>query len=402
MVLSSFWDKSSKHVMFEQYPDSFAHWQRSQPLEQSRQKLLDLVESKMGVPVFRTEERSMSVSNLTLEVELEDGQQYIVRVPILPSSEKDNAYVARSLEKFNCEVALLAWLTEETSLPVPHVYHVVCSSPDDSCTFAIVEKLPGRCLLNVYGGLPYSEKESIVHATADVMLQLAQLNVPQQIGTPMIMDGVVVTVPLIPVEPEIVPERIFDTLEDYIYALIEVRRRSTRVACDDASRAAANLALDRLTAELPAIFARVSAPSYRRCVLNHEDMRETNVLMDAQGKLTGIVDWEFHSTKPLVLAARYPVWIRYDGIYDPRFALSEGTCWVCSPEDAARLRALYSDIVKSKDEDYWRALVEGELLRQIEEWLVEQGQDMGLVGFSRWMDSAFPTTSSEQYTRRSG
>ena len=46
-------------------------------------------------------------------------------------------------------------------------------------------------------------------------------------------------------------------------------------------------------------------------------------------------------------------------------------------------------IVKSKDEVYWRALVDGELLRQIEEWLVEKEEDMGLAVFSRWMDNAF-------------
>ena len=176
------------------------------------------------------------------------------------------------------------------------------------------------------------------------MWELAALEVPQRIGTTFIHDGAIDTIPLIVPEPDIIPERVFDTLEDYIYALVDVLRNSPRIGSDTNSRADANTVLNRLVNELPAIFLGLSRPMHRRCILSHDDLRETNVLVDERGQVRGVIDWEYHSTKPMVLAARYPVWLRYDGIYDPRFAF-EDWWWVTSADDAAKLRELFSEVI---------------------------------------------------------
>lgn len=241
------------------------------------------------------------------------------------------------------------------------------------------------------------------------MLEIASLEVPQAIGTVTFRNGVAETIPLIVAEPAITPERVFATLEEYLYSLVDVLRHSDRIGSDPASKANANEVLDRLTQELSGILGKLSGAVYRRCVLSHDDLRETNVLVDEQGHLTGIVDWEFHSTKPIVLAARYPVWVQYSGIHDPRFA-NEYACWVSSPEDAARLKALYSQVsyceaitlrcfnltdsipfqvIKESDEEYWHALDDGEVLRHIEEWLTETCPDPGCARLSWWMDTMF-------------
>ena len=49
--------------------------------------------------------------------------------------------------------------------------------------------------------------------------------------------------------------------------------------------------------------------------------------------------------------------------------------------------------VKSKNEDYWRALVDGELLRQSYEWLIDPSVDLGCAAMERWMDDAFGSNS---------
>ncbi|KAI0808352.1 hypothetical protein C8Q74DRAFT_131080 [Fomes fomentarius] len=388
MSPSSFWDRDGNHTLLDPYPDSFAHWQRGQPLDGARQALLTRLETLLGATIVRTEDRSLSVTNLTLEIELEGGEQAIIRMPVFQSSDDTTSvYVSRSPEKFDSEIGLMGWLAQRTTLPVPRIRRLVCV-PEESQPLAVIEKLPGDCLLNVYGGLPLASKELITREIANAMLEIASLEVPQGIGTVTFRNGVAETIPLIVAEPAITPERVFATLEEYLYSLVDVLRHSDRIGSDSASKATANGVLDRLTHELSGILGKLSGATYRRCVLSHDDLRETNVLVDEQGHLTGIVDWEFHSTKPIVLAARYPVWIQYSGIHDPRFA-NEYACWVSSPDDAARLKALYSQVIKERDEEYWHALVDGEVLRHIEEWLTETCPDPGCQRLSWWMDTMF-------------
>lgn len=81
-----------------------------------------------------------------LEVETEDGRWEIVRAP------------KQGLEMFKSEVALLAWLKRRSLIPVPRLHCVVRQSPTESHTFAVMEKLPGDCLMNVFGGLSYEDK----------------------------------------------------------------------------------------------------------------------------------------------------------------------------------------------------------------------------------------------------
>ena len=157
-------------------------------------------------------------------------------------------------------------------------------------------------------------QEAIVRDIADAMLELSKVVVPQRIGTTAITDELVAVVTLVPINEDIAPRKVFDTLEDYIYHLIESTRVSERVGIDPAARAQANKALDRLVVKLPGIFQRLSGPEYRRCVLSHDDLRETNVLMDHHG-LTGR-----HRAFPSLSAA----WLAaadVEGISDARSSL---------------------------------------------------------------------------------
>ena len=181
---------------------------------------------------------------------------------------------------------------------------------------------------------------------ADMLHSLSKLDMPQQIGTTMIHGNVVHIVPLVSIIPDFTFSRVFESLEEYMFALVELKRKSDRVGTDALSKASANKVLDHLAAKLPAIFRRLASPNYRRCVLSHDDLNETNILLDNHGRITGIVDWEYHSVRPIVLAAQYPCWLRYDGIYDPRFAVAE-KWWTASPEDAARLRGVFAQVSSS-------------------------------------------------------
>ncbi len=45
--------------------------------------------------------------------------------------------------------------------------------------------------------------------------------------------------------------------------------------------------------------------------------------------------------------------------------------------------------MKAQNEDYWRALIDGELLRRAYEWLTDPSVDPGCAAMARWMDDAF-------------
>ena len=61
---SSFWDRDGKLTLLDPYPDSFAQWTPGKPLDQSRVALLVEVEAALGAAVIRTEDRSVSVTNV--------------------------------------------------------------------------------------------------------------------------------------------------------------------------------------------------------------------------------------------------------------------------------------------------------------------------------------------------
>ncbi|KAM5530931.1 hypothetical protein V8D89_015376 [Ganoderma adspersum] len=275
----------------------------------------------------------------------------------------------QDLSLFIGEIALLQWLeAHDVALPIPRILAIVHQSDDEPYSFSIIEKLPGDCVLNAFGGAPFDIKESIVRKMANFMLELNSVVVPQRIGTTVIRSNVIDLIPLIPVFSAFNTARVFDTLEEYMLFLMQAKRESGYVGSDDDCRARANAVLDRLLEVLPPVLQRLSSTVYRHCVLSHDDLNETNILVGSDGDLTGIIDWEYHSTRPVVLAAEYPRYLRYDGIHDPRFAL---------------------DVVKAQNEDYWRALVDGELLRQVYEWLTEGRVDPGCAAMGRWMNEAF-------------
>ncbi|KAI0695065.1 kinase-like domain-containing protein [Cerioporus squamosus] len=373
MALATFWDGHGQLQVLDEFPYSEEHWSLGEEIDDTRRALLDRIEVALSSKIVSTEVRAPGPRNLVLEVELEDGRREIVRVPL------------QGVERFESEVALLAWLSRRSPIPVPRLRCVVRRSTTELHTFAVMEKLPGNCLTNVFGRLSYDDKVSIVRDTAKIMVQLSELAVPAQIGVTLIQgDDVSV------IAPPGGSGRVFDTLDEYMYARIEARRASPQIGSDDADRTRADAALTRLAEALPHILARLSSPLYRRCVLRHNDLNGTNILVD-ENHVSGIIDWEFHTTIPIVLAAKPPFFVRYDGVNDPQFNTDKvlSMLWVATGEDASKLHTVYTETVKELNEEYWRVLIDGKLLQQIEEWLSDDELDPGCDRMSAWMDTVF-------------
>lgn len=131
--------------------------------------------------------------------------------------------------------------------------------------------------------------------------------------------------------------QLFDTLEDWLAALVAARARSD----DPAEGREGERVLTRLAAELS---ARLARPAPRRCVLVHGDLNHSNILLDAGGDITGIIDREYASIRPAVMVADYLGFLRYDGVADPALESNKNAFWLASPQDAATLRTLYLEV----------------------------------------------------------
>ena len=88
--------------------------------------------------------------------------------------------------------------------------------------------------------------------------------------------------------------------------------------------------------------------THLRLVPTHEDLNTHNILCDRSGEITGIIDWEFHSIKPAVIATSYPPWTSHSGVHclvetlqqDSRFS----SYFLCSSSEGERLREYYRSV----------------------------------------------------------
>ena len=133
--------------------------------------------------------------------------------------------------------------------------------------------------------------------------------------------------------------RVFEDIRQYLDFLFERKKNSPLIGEDYGGH------IDELKRHteriLTDLLSNPKAPSLFRCVLVHRDLNETNILVDKDGSVTGVIDWEYQALHPAVLAASYPPWLSYDGCDDPRFVIPEETVWLDSPKESKRLCDLY-------------------------------------------------------------
>ena len=172
------------------------------------------------------------------------------------------------------------------------------------------------------------------------------LDVPQRIGTlvPDILSRSFDVTPMIAVHFR--ASSVFEDIRQYLDFLFKMKKNSPLIGVDDGGH------IDELRRHtegvLTDLLSNPNAPSLLRCVLSHSDLNEMNILVDKNGSITGVVDWEYQVLHPAVLAASYPPWLSYDGPKDPRFVNPEEfwleEFWLDSPEESSRLRDLYLEV----------------------------------------------------------
>jgi hypothetical protein len=71
---------------------------------------------------------------------------------------------------------------------------------------------------------------------------------------------------------------------------------------------------------------------------------DMNILVDKGSHVTGVIDWEYQTLQPAVVAADYPQWLSYDARCDPHFADPKQKFRLESPMESKCLRDVYLQV----------------------------------------------------------
>ncbi len=234
---------------------------------------------------------------------------------------------------------------------------------------------------------------------ADICLQLFDFEVPQKIGgtLPGEADDLTV-VPLISyAEANYTCERVFchevfSSLEDHVNFLFANKRQwIDRQAISDHDKTRHHNILSMLQSRASSAMRSISPPSLRRCVLCHDDMNNQNILIQSDGRISAVIDWELHLLQPAILVASSPPWLVYDGPLSPEFAW-EGIIWLDSPAEGARLNSVFEEV---RDDYIFQSygLTDVSItVRAIQEWglLRSFGKGEGIASYRRLAKRCLP------------
>jgi len=144
--------------------------------------------------------------------------------------------------------------------------------------------------------------------------------------------------------------------------------------------------LTSLEAKAYSILQGITDPSSLRCVLTHADLHNHNILVASNGRITAVLDWELNRIQPAILGVDYPRWFSDDGPDDPRFA-DDNTWWEASPAERDKIRTQFEEMVKERDPQFYKCLMEGRDLRAIVAWLMDWRADPGFDRMRSWSTS---------------
>jgi aminoglycoside phosphotransferase (APT) family kinase protein len=255
---------------------------------------------------------SLGSYNVAYRLVFSDGVQWIMRLPYEDWSDQTREDMERNMDG-------LRFLSEKTTLPVP-VIHDYSSSSNNSIgrPYSILSYLPGIQLSSVWKDKNWMTDEKrlrIFRFLAAAMSQLRFFEFPKIGRFRYDSSSKEYSITSLPDISD--PHRLeftthgrhgpYETVQDYFLRPISQWIQST-----DSLYHMSELALLRMFVTL--VFDR--AHDRGPFLLHHPDFSYQNILVNDEGDVTGIIDWDGIATAPRELSfARYPSWITRD--WDP-------------------------------------------------------------------------------------
>lgn len=270
-----------------------------------------------------------------------DDLKMVIRIPITGQSGDLHSSAKEALES---QVQTIDYIRKHTSIPVPQIYHFDTTANNEiRAPYIAMSHVSGRNVSHLWfdtsGPTPLEDRrQRILTQLAKIMSQLRTLHF-DKIGSllPNSQSGGI----------ELGPCYEWDTAEDEAisitssgpFSTTQSFLRSFWAPVNDKNEFAIGAA--RILEEmLPYI------PSTSEFVLAPPDFDSQNVMVDEQGNITGLIDWDNVQTVPSFIGClRYPGWITRD--WDPlMYGWPHLEDRENSPEDLQKYRAYYLDEMK--------------------------------------------------------
>ena len=284
----------------------------------------------------------MGSFNIVYELVFSDGIKWAIRLPAT-----GNVLSPSRLRSFCLDIGTQRFISSKTSIPVPRIHYWSLDSQNIlSYPFVIMDFMPGTNLFKVWNDRNWIsdlKRKRIFEQIAGWMTELAALEF-DQIGR-LDLDATSEVYRVVPFpdvsaliqgfkEPDVlVPFGPFDSAHSFLSSLLSIRRH----ASDSPMLAVLELFLSSLTDNT------LDGPPFG---LSHPDFDSQNVLVDDDGTITGIIDWDNVDIRPRQgAAAAYPMWLTVD--WDPLFygwskdVSPEGNAAYDSPAELATYRRAY-------------------------------------------------------------
>ncbi|OBR03316.1 hypothetical protein CH63R_12443 [Colletotrichum higginsianum IMI 349063] len=238
-------------------------------------------------------------------------------------------------DKTRGEVATLRWLRRWTSAPVPHIFAFDDSNDNEiGFEWILMELMPGVSAYKRWRSMSMAQKTALVEEVAKYQTQIRmQQGGFQSIGTLRTNktdeqgQHIEQRDSELPVTPCKMVSLVFfwgdhydydiprgpfrsshDWLSSFLNIIILDSKAALREAEDEEDEEDAAEAVEvaqKLLALLPQIFPSIQHPP-ERSFLWHDDLSLQNILVDDQGKITALLDWECVSTMPSWAGTQMP------------------------------------------------------------------------------------------------
>lgn len=229
------------------------------------------------------------------------------------------------------EVSTLRFIRENTTIPVPAVIAFDdTSSSKIGFEWILMEFISGQSLYYCWRKLTMEQKTALVQRVAELQAQLFQF---RSIGNSSILRGIgtlgtdtdsdvpgrIVSFPF--VEGDCydydVPRGPFRSSHDWLQTRLQIihlkKLKEIEHAEDDEDEAVARAGLEasqHLKSILPKIFPPSQTYHAERTAICHDDLSHMNIMVNDQGHITGIIDWECVSAMPSWMVAKTPAFLR--------------------------------------------------------------------------------------------
>ena len=296
--------------------------------------------------------------NIVYELSFSDGVKWAIRIPA-----KGDVFSPPRSHALHLDIVAHCFISAKTSIPLPRIHYWSLHANNIlSRPFVIMDFIPGTNLSNVWHDKSWItdvKRKRIFEQIAGWMVELSAfefgrigcLDSDSASGTYRVVPfpNVLTTTMGIPGHEAnddavtAIPAGPFDTSTSFLSFLLSTRRRKS----DSPMLASLQLFLSALPDNT------LDSPPF---VFSHPDFDSQNVLVNDDGIITGIINWDGVYIGPRQGgAAAYPAWLTVD--WDPMFygwsedAPPEDNARYDSPADLANYRKVYLNAIQRASGD---------------------------------------------------